>query len=94
MVSAAVCQGASCVRCGAARDLVAHHKLPHEYGGSDRLTNLEPVCRRCHPRAEADAKASAELMARIAQRRRRRRSPSSGGGSLAAVLTGATWPGA
>jgi len=57
-----VTTGASCVRCGADEDLVAHHKLPRRYGGRDLLENLEPVCRSCHPRVEQEAIAHAKLV--------------------------------
>lgn len=61
-LSALVTQGANCVRCGSEDDLVAHHKLPRRYGGLDVLDNLEPVCRRCHPRVEQEAAAEAKLV--------------------------------
>lgn len=48
-----------CVYCGSQRNLVAHHKVPREYGGSDALSNLERVCRRCHPAVEPFAKEKA-----------------------------------
>jgi 5-methylcytosine-specific restriction endonuclease McrA len=55
-----VTSGASCVACGSREDLVAHHRIPRRYGGLDRLENLEPVCRRCHPRVEREAVAHAQ----------------------------------
>ena len=61
VLSNQVTHGAKCVKCGTARDLVAHHKLPRSYGGRDVLSNLEPVCRRCHPGREAYAVALAVL---------------------------------
>ena len=55
------CHSASrCVACGSRDDLVAHHKIPRRYGGLDVLENLEPVCRRCHPRLEQEAIALAK----------------------------------
>ncbi len=63
-LSAAVTRGARCVRCGTARGLVAHHKIPRPYGGADSLGNLEPLCRECHPEAEAEAVTSAILAGR------------------------------
>ena len=53
--SAQVTRGARCVNCRTARDLVAHHKIPRSYGGSDDLSNLEAVCRECHPELERRA---------------------------------------
>jgi 5-methylcytosine-specific restriction endonuclease McrA len=52
--------GASCVRCGSEEDLVAHHVMPRRLGGLDVLSNLEPVCRRCHPTVEREDAARAE----------------------------------
>jgi hypothetical protein len=54
--------GAACVHCGSRDDLVAHHKLPRRFGGPDDLSNLEPVCRSCHPGVEQEAAAEAELI--------------------------------
>jgi len=62
MLSAMVTMGASCVYCGADEDLVAHHKVPRRYGGPDHFSNLEPVCRSCHPGVEQRAAAEAELV--------------------------------
>jgi 5-methylcytosine-specific restriction endonuclease McrA len=60
VLSAMVTAGASCVACGTRDDLVAHHRIPRRYGGLDVLENLEPVCRRCHPRVEQEAVARAK----------------------------------
>lgn len=60
VLSAMVTAGASCVACGSEEDLVAHHRIPRRYGGLDVLENLEPVCRRCHPRVEQEAIAQAK----------------------------------
>jgi len=59
-LSAAVTAGASCVRCGSREDLVAHHRIPRRLGGLDVPSNLEPVCRNCHPAVEREAVAKAE----------------------------------
>ena len=61
LLSAMVTSGASCVACSSEEHLVAHHKMPRRYGGLDVLENLEPVCRRCHPRVEQEAIAAAKL---------------------------------
>jgi HNH endonuclease len=55
LISSYVTYDAECVYCGERRDLVAHHKIPHSFGGTDAIANLEPVCRSCHPRAEQRA---------------------------------------
>ena len=60
-LSALVTGGAKCVSCGSREDLVAHHRVPRRLGGLDELSNLEPVCRRCHPGVEREAAALAEL---------------------------------
>ena len=61
-LSAVVTNGARCAYCGSRDDLVAHHKLPRRYGGLDALSNLEPVCRSCHPRVEQAAVEMAKLV--------------------------------
>jgi 5-methylcytosine-specific restriction endonuclease McrA len=61
LLSGMVTAGARCGYCGTRDDLVAHHRVPRRLGGPDLLSNLEPVCRRCHPRVEQAAFAEAEL---------------------------------
>ena len=61
-LSAIVTGGARCAYCGSEDGLVAHHKVPRRYGGIDHLSNLEPVCRSCHPGVEQDAIAQAKLI--------------------------------
>lgn len=63
MLGASVTYGARCTYCGATKDLVAHHKVPREYGGMDVRSNLEPVCRVCHPSVERMAKTMAAVAA-------------------------------
>lgn len=61
-LSAMVCHpGARCVRCGSPDNLNTHHKIPRAFGGQDVLSNLEPVCDSCHPRAESVSRLSALL---------------------------------
>ena len=59
-LSAAVRSGAKCAYCGTREDLVAHHTMPRRYGVLDRIENLAPVCRSCHPRVEQKAAERAE----------------------------------
>jgi 5-methylcytosine-specific restriction endonuclease McrA len=59
-LSAAVTTGKKCAYCGSRDDLVAHHKVPRRFGGLDQLSNLEPVCRGCHPQVEQEAVARAK----------------------------------
>jgi len=61
-LSAIVTGGAACAYCGSGDDLVAHHKVPRRYGGLDILSNLEPVCRSCHPGVEQEAISRAKLV--------------------------------
>jgi HNH endonuclease len=58
LLAASVTAGARCVVCGSADDLVAHHIVPRGFGGADVPSNLEPVCRACHPRREMIARAA------------------------------------
>ena len=62
VLSAMITTGAECVHCGSREDLVAHHRVPRRYGGPDHASNLEPVCRSCHPRAEQESIARAKLV--------------------------------
>jgi 5-methylcytosine-specific restriction endonuclease McrA len=94
LLAAQVTYDASCVHCGSRHDLVAHHRIPRIYGGADVLSNLEPVCRSCHPKAEAAARARAVAEGRqligVAGRRtriRKRRQPQP---NLAALLKALT----
>jgi 5-methylcytosine-specific restriction endonuclease McrA len=61
-LSTIVTGGATCTYCGSRDDLIAHHKIPRRLGGLDLLSNLEPVCRSCHPGVEQTAAAHAELV--------------------------------
>ena len=77
-LSASVRSGAKCVYCGTREDLVAHHRMPRRFGGPDEISNLEPVCRGCHPRVEQEAMAQAEQVwerPERPERQRRRRRP-------------------
>jgi 5-methylcytosine-specific restriction endonuclease McrA len=62
VLSAMVTAGAECAHCGSTEDLVAHHRVPRRYGGPDHMSNLEPVCRSCHPRVEQESVAAAKLV--------------------------------
>ena len=37
-----------CVKCGSKKNLEIHHIIPHARGGSNRLENLQLLCRRCN----------------------------------------------
>jgi 5-methylcytosine-specific restriction endonuclease McrA len=40
--------GGRCLRCGTQADLTKDHVVPLSRGGSNRLENLQPLCRRCN----------------------------------------------
>lgn len=40
--------GHKCVNCGSEDNIVYHHIVPLSQGGTNRLTNIVPVCIRCH----------------------------------------------
>jgi 5-methylcytosine-specific restriction endonuclease McrA len=42
-----------CVSCGATSRLSVHHVTPARLGGSDKMSNLVTLCRRCHDAAES-----------------------------------------
>ena len=37
-----------CVKCGSRKNPELHHIVPHARGGSNRLENLQLLCRRCN----------------------------------------------
>lgn len=40
--------GGCCLRCGTAEDLTLDHIVPWSLGGSDDISNLQTLCRRCN----------------------------------------------
>lgn len=40
--------GCTCINCGATENIEYHHIVPLCVGGTNRLTNIVPVCLRCH----------------------------------------------
>ena len=40
--------GAECVNCGSNENIEYHHIVPLCVGGTNKLTNIVPVCIRCH----------------------------------------------
>lgn len=40
--------GCTCVNCGSDLDIEYHHIVPLKLGGSNRLTNIVPLCYVCH----------------------------------------------
>lgn len=43
-----------CVKCGATHDLTLDHILPRSKGGTDALSNLQTLCRKCNEEKEVD----------------------------------------
>jgi hypothetical protein len=52
--------GCTCVNCGSKKYIEYHHIVPVVYGGTNKLTNIVPLCIDCHYKAHS--KASAEGM--------------------------------
>ena len=40
--------GGCCLRCGTTEDLTLDHIVPWSLGGSDDISNLQTLCRRCN----------------------------------------------
>ena len=40
--------GSKCVNCGAEKEIEYHHIVPICVGGTNKLSNIAPVCYRCH----------------------------------------------
>ena len=40
-----------CDVCGATEDLHVHHKTYERFGGDERMTDLQVLCKRCHEKA-------------------------------------------
>ena len=43
--------GACCANCGSAEAIEYHHIVPVLLGGTNRITNIIPLCHRCHEAA-------------------------------------------
>jgi len=43
--------GEHCQKCGSKDRLEVHHVTPRHLGGSDELSNLVTLCKKCHARA-------------------------------------------
>ena len=50
--------GYACASCGSKDDLEIHHIVPLALGGTDRITNLIPLCHRCHKTAHCGQEMS------------------------------------
>ena len=62
--------GQRCQRCGFGSTTLHAHHLTYERFGKERLEDLECVCERCHPKADAQRVAQRQqrgLAARAAQ---------------------------
>lgn len=40
--------GTKCINCGSEEDIAYHHIVPLSVGGTNNLSNIVPVCERCH----------------------------------------------
>ena len=45
------CSSHKCEKCGARKELDAHHLTYVRFGGSERMTDLQVLCRSCHIKA-------------------------------------------
>ena len=54
--------GTVCVNCGSDQFIEYHHIVPIVYGGTNKLSNIVPLCSDCHARAHQ--KVSGEGMAK------------------------------
>ena len=43
--------GCTCSNCGSSEEIEYHHIVPLHLGGTNRLTNIVPLCNRCHKSA-------------------------------------------
>lgn len=50
--------GSKCANCGSEEFIEYHHIVPIVYGGTNKLTNIVPLCADCH--AKAHKKSNAE----------------------------------
>lgn len=49
--------GRICVNCGATEDIEYHHIVPLSLGGSDTLSNICPLCAKCHGKVHYNGEA-------------------------------------
>lgn len=47
--------GCACVNCGSIQQIEYHHIVPLCMGGTNRLTNIAPVCKKCHVAIHGEA---------------------------------------
>lgn len=43
--------GATCANCGATEFIEYHHIVPLSHGGTNRISNIVPLCQECHFKA-------------------------------------------
>lgn len=51
--------GVKCSNCGSTEDIEYHHVVPLHLGGTNRWTNIVPLCNRCHKAAHRGRHISA-----------------------------------
>jgi hypothetical protein len=49
--------GCTCVNCGSSKYIEYHHIVPVIYGGTNKLSNIVPLCLDCHYKAHQKANA-------------------------------------
>lgn len=49
--------GRICVNCGATEEIEYHHIVPLSLGGSDTLSNICPLCAKCHGKVHYNGEA-------------------------------------
>lgn len=65
--------GTVCVNCADTENIEYHHIVPLEVGGTNRFTNIAPVCLTCHMKIHMGNFVAADRIARIQKKSGRKR---------------------
>lgn len=57
--------GTECVNCGDSKEIEYHHIVPLEVGGTNRFTNIVPVCLTCHMKIHMSNFAKAKRIEKL-----------------------------
>lgn len=60
----------SCVNCGSTKDISYHHIVPLSLGGTNNITNIVPLCDRCHKLAHGSVNIRETFKPRVTGRKR------------------------